>query len=267
MAIVAKDFIENEQIIHIFYKNDILVKKDNHTILPTKEVFNLLKKNDVIENCFLDTFTNIVFSEVKQDCDFNKIYEQINDYEFIALRLFFHNACEKSAALAARAMSYLRWIKATKYCCTCGKSLVLEKNENALKCEGCGKTHYPRIEPCIIVLIYKDDRFLLLRHAYRNQDLFTCLAGFMEAGESAEECVKREVFEEVGLKIKNIKYKGSQSWPFPDQLMLAFTADYESGEIVLQKEEITEAKWFYPKEIENFNFPGSVAWKLIYNKF
>lgn len=78
------------------------------------------------------------------------------------------------------------------------------------------KNHFPRIEPCIIVVVKKDGKVLLVNHTYRNQDIYACIAGFMEAGESAENAVQREVFEETGIKIKNIKYRGSQGWPFPD---------------------------------------------------
>lgn len=108
---------------------------------------------------------------------------------------------------------------------------------------------------------------LLVRHTYRNQNIFACIAGFMEAGESAGQAVYREVFEETGLKIKNLQYKGSQGWPYPDQLMLAFTADYESGELKLQKEEIAEAVWFKPGDKLETPKPGSVAYRLIHNLF
>ena len=108
---------------------------------------------------------------------------------------------------------------------------------------------------------------MLARHVQRNQDIYTCIAGFIEAGESAEEAVSREVKEEVGINVKNIKYKGSQGWPFPDQLMLAFTAEYESGTIKLQEDELSEAKWFSKENLPATPLPGSVAYKLINSLF
>ena len=97
--------------------------------------------------------------------------------------------------------------------------------------------------------------------------MYTCIAGFMEAGESAENAVKREVKEEVGLNIKNIRYRGSQSWPFPDQLMLGFTAEYESGELKLQKEEIADAQWFDRDNCPSSPKPGSIAYRLIHEEY
>ena len=97
--------------------------------------------------------------------------------------------------------------------------------------------------------------------------MYTCIAGFMEAGESAENAVKREVKEEVGLNIKNIRYRGSQSWPFPDQLMLGFTAEYESGELKLQKEEIADAQWFDRDNCPASPKPGSIAYRLIHEEY
>ena len=93
------------------------------------------------------------------------------------------------------------------------------------------------------------------------------ISGFVEVGESLEQAVKREIFEETGLKVKNIVYRGSQSWPFPDQLMLAYTAEYESGDLKLQKEEIADARWFDPKNCPATPKPGSIAYKLIHRMY
>jgi NAD+ diphosphatase len=105
---------------------------------------------------------------------------------------------------------------------------------------------YPRISPAMMVLIRKDDKVLLAMHPASPSKRFTPLAGFLEAGESIEEAVHREVFEEVGLKVHNLRYFSSQSWPFPHSLMIAFTADYLSGEIKVDEREISEARWFGP---------------------
>ena len=135
-----------------------------------------------------------------------------------------------------------------------------------MKCPNCGELLFPRIDPCIIVLVRKGDKILLARHTQRNQDIYACLAGYVEAGETIENAVRREIFEETGIKVKNIQYRGSQSWPFPRQLMLAFYADYESGEIKVQEEEIEDAKWFDINDLPATPAPGSIAYKLIHGE-
>ena len=106
---------------------------------------------------------------------------------------------------------------------------------------------------------------LLVKNVNPNAKYYACVAGFIEAGESAEHAVEREVFEETGIKVKNIKYKGSQGWPFPDQLMLAFTAEYAGGDIVLQKEELYDGGWFTLEEAKDTPPAGSVAYRLIHD--
>lgn len=165
----------------------------------------------------------------------------------------------------ARACALLTWNKDTKYCSQCGGKLYRKQPETAKLCPTCGKIYFTRIEPCIIVLVHKGDKMLLGRHVQRNQEFFSCLAGFIEGGESAEHAVAREIMEETGIKVKNIQYRGSQSWPFPDQLMLAFTAEYESGNIKLQEDELSAADWFDRDNCPTTPAPGSIAYKLIHN--
>lgn len=170
-------------------------------------------------------------------------------------------------SLAARAHGLLQWRKKMRFCPVCGSGLHDDPHYTARKCIGCGQQYFPRIEPAIIVLISRGDEVLLARHVQRNTDLYSCIAGFVELGETLEQCVAREVREETSLEIKNIKYAGSQSWPFPDQLMLAYTAEYASGEINVQKEEISEAKWFHRSELPSTPKAGSVAYNLIHGSF
>lgn len=267
MAITLKDFELTGKKIFIFRQKDILVKKDDHSALPNKEIFTLLKEKGALYLNLYDSCTNAVAADIGLHFEEDLVAAGIVDYVLIPLRQFFYEASEEISSLSARMAGYINWLNNTKFCDKCGNPLELHQTENALYCKACGKIHFPRIEPCIIVLVHKNDEILLLRHTYRNQDRFACLAGFMELGESAEECVAREVKEEVGIEITNIRYKGSQGWPFPDQLMLAFYADYKSGEIKLQENEVAEAKWFTRDNLPNVPNPGTVAWKLIHNKF
>ena len=113
-----------------------------------------------------------------------------------------------------------------------------------MTCPSCRLISYPRLSPSIIVLVTRGDEILLARNANWPQGMYSTLAGFVEAGESIEQTLHREVFEEVGLRVKNLKYFGSQSWPFPNSLMLGFHAEYDGGDIVCQAEEIADAQWF-----------------------
>lgn len=187
--------------------------------------------------------------------------------EWIQLREYFAVGEEHDAALAARMKGLAGWLESTRYCCGCGAPLVPHATESALVCTKCGRVHYPRISPCVIAVIEKGDEMLLLRHRLRNQDIFACLAGFVETGESLEEALRREVREEAGLEIRNIRYAGSQGWPFPDQLMVGFYAEYASGELKIQEDEILEGRWFRKGEIPASPRRGSISYKLIHYEF
>ncbi len=190
------------------------------------------------------------------------------EYSFHTLRQYFAANEELKSAPLFRAKNILEWLKNTKYCSSCSKELKFHSKLSALECPSCKKIYFPRIEPCVIIAIRNPEgKVLLARHAYRNTSMHACIAGFLEAGESAEQACRREIFEETGLRIKNLVYRGSQSWPFPDQLMLGFTAEYESGDLKLQEEEISDAAWFDPENCPDSPPPGSIAYKLIHNLF
>ena len=164
----------------------------------------------------------------------------------------------------SRAKALMEWRQLTKFCGRCGAPLKDHGTQTARVCPECGNMIFPRIEPCIIVLVYRDGKILLAKHVQRNQDIYACIAGFIEGGETPEHAVERELQEEIGIRVKNIRYRGSQSWPFPDQLMLGYTADYESGEIRLQKDEIADADWFSRDNCPASPQPGSIAYRLIH---
>lgn len=185
-------------------------------------------------------------------------------YRKILIRESFATMGTEEAFRLARAKALLEWRANTRYCGRCGSLLKEHDSLTARICPDCGNLIFPRIEPCIIVLVHRDDQILLARHVQRNQDIYACIAGFMEAGESAEHAVAREIYEETGIRVKNIRYFGSQSWPFPSQLMLGFTAEYESGDMKLQDDEISEARWFRRDECPASPAPGSIAYRLIH---
>ena len=163
----------------------------------------------------------------------------------------------------SRAKALIEWRQSTHFCGRCGTPLRDDEKQTARVCPECSNVVFPRIDPCIIVLVYREGKILLAKHVQRNQDIYACIAGFVEAGETIEQAVEREIYEETHLRVKNVRYFGSQSWPFPAQLMLAFTADYASGDIQLQAEEIADARWFDPNDCPASPQPGSIAYRLI----
>ena len=165
--------------------------------------------------------------------------------------------------IAGKAVLVRDWYISHKFCGGCGAETQLDEKDMMLKCPECGQEHYPRISPAIIVAIRKGDELLMAQHSYHETIRYALVAGFVEPGESVEEAVHREVLEEVGIKIKNLKYKRSQSWPFPKSLMLGFTAEYDSGEIKVDGDEIVKAKWFKKDEIIRYGTDISISDWLI----
>ena len=165
--------------------------------------------------------------------------------------------------IAGKAVLVNDWYISHRFCGRCGVKTQLDEKDMMLKCPSCGQVHYPRIAPAIIVAIRNEDKLLMAKHSYHDNIRYALIAGFVEPGESIEEAVHREVLEEVGIKIKNLKYMKSQSWPFPNSLMLAFTAEYDSGDIKVDGDEILKAKWFTKEEIIRYGTDISVSDWLI----
>ena len=165
--------------------------------------------------------------------------------------------------MGAKAVLVNDWYISHKFCGRCGAKTQIDEKDMMLKCPECGQVHYPRIAPAIIVAIENEEKLLMAQHSYHDTIRYALIAGFVEPGESIEEAVHREVLEEVGIKIKNLNYKKSQSWPFPNSLMLAFEAEYESGNIKVDGDEIVKAKWFKKDEIIRYDSDISISDWLI----
>ena len=166
--------------------------------------------------------------------------------------------------VAARAYQIINWDKNHHYCGQCGQKTQKMPEINERRCKRCNLFFYPRISPSIIVMIHKGKQILLARKPEFAPGIYGLIAGFVEPGESLEEALHREVKEEVGITVNNIRYFGSQPWPFPDSLMIAFEADYVAGEIRFVDGEIEAAGWY-----DADHFPGlpssslSIARQLI----
>jgi len=184
---------------------------------------------------------------------------------FIQLRELYSVLPDELWQTAGLALQLVAWNRDSRYCCRCAHPLELKKDERAKVCTHCGWVDYPRVHPCIIVAVVRDDRILLARSSrFPKINLYSVLAGYVEAGETLYECVKREVKEEVGIEIKNIKYFDSQSWPFSSSLMIGFTAEYAKGEIHVDGREIVDAGWYDVDNLPSVPSWGSIAGELIH---
>jgi NAD+ diphosphatase len=163
---------------------------------------------------------------------------------FLGLRRLWGALDEETWKLAGRAAQIVEWDRDHRCCGRCGAGTERRTAELARVCTRCGLQHFPRISPAVIVRIERGDQLLLARSPHFAPGVYSTLAGFVEPGESLEETVAREVREEVGVEVRNIRYFGSQPWPFPHSLMIGFVADWESGEIRPQEGEIEDAGWF-----------------------
>jgi NAD+ diphosphatase len=160
------------------------------------------------------------------------------------LRSLFGAIDDRLFAVIGRAIQIMDWDRSHQFCGRCGTPTVMTTGELARQCPGCGQTHYPRIAPAVMALVRRGDRLLLARSPHFPPGMHSALAGFVEPGESLEQCLRREVREEVGLEVTDLRYFSSQPWPFPHSLMIAFTCEYAGGEIVPEPGEIEAAAWF-----------------------
>ena len=175
---------------------------------------------------------------------------------------------ETAFALVSRAIMVQLWLEQNRFCGSCGKATTLpDQSELYSHCDSCKLRFYPRINPCVIGLVYRGDELLLAQGKRHKSGYYSVLAGFMEAGESAEQGLAREIFEESGVRIKNIRYTTSQVWPYPHQLMIGFIAEYDSGELTPQADEIVNLAWFHrdqlPKSSPNHSIAGYMIEKFV----
>jgi NAD+ diphosphatase len=179
------------------------------------------------------------------------------------LRELFGRMDEDLVWVAGRAGQLVHWHRHHRFCGRCGASTEDHPRERAKRCPACGLMNYPRVTPAIIVAVVRDRQLLLAYSARFTAKFYSVLAGFVEPGETLEECVRREVFEETGVEVRNIRYFGSQAWPFPDSLMVAFTAEHAAGEIRIHPAEINDAGWYRADRLPAVPPPISIARRLI----
>ena len=174
-----------------------------------------------------------------------------NDLILTPLRNLLGRIPDSLFTICSRSLQLSEWRRNNQFCGVCGTKMKMHETERAMFCECNNVLVYPRISPCVIVLVTRGEELLLAHNKNFPGTFYSTLAGFIEAGESAESAIHREIFEEVKVRVQNIKYFGSQSWPFPSQLMLGYHAEYLEGEITPDGVEIDLADWFHYKDLPN----------------
>lgn len=172
---------------------------------------------------------------------------------------------EELFMLAGRALQVIQWDRDHQFCGRCGSPTKNHDAERTKVCTNCGHSSYPRISPCVIVLVTRGDEILLGRSPNWPLNMYSTLAGFVEPGETVEQAVHREIFEEVGISVKNLEYLASQPWPFPHSLMIGFHAEFNAGQIKVDGVEISEAGWFKLDQLPRIPPVGSISRQLIEN--
>lgn len=247
-----------------------------HWIIFSQNLLCIYPQNDVytlpscIQNFSLTEYVNDAVTLHKDPQQIVKMLDLQQDtltdpnHQLVSLRDVMMTGINLDFQHIARAWQYAQFLRTHQYCGQCGSSTRQVQWEMARHCDVCHHRTYPRVSPCIIVAIHNGQQILLAQgNRHITPPMFSTLAGFVESGESLEQAVHREVEEEVGVKLKNIQYFGSQAWPFPHQLMVGFTAEYAGGEIAVDGKEILAADWFSPDELPNIPSSVSISRDLI----
>ena len=193
--------------------------------------------------------------------------ESVPGYDWRALRSFLGAVTEAEFSLGGRALQVAGWDLDHRFCGRCGGETSYHPRDRARVCDRCELAVYPRISPCVIMLPVRGDECLLARHNHHRRPLLTALAGFIEPGENAEQALVREVKEEVGLDVGAVRYVGTQSWPFPGQLMIGYLVQVTGGELRLDEEEIAQAQWFHRRAIPDDIPPGETLSGQLIRRF
>lgn len=248
---------DSDYVLHYYNKGLLLKIEDNNLAIPTRidigNHLSLMKTTYLFSlngiACFLIWDENMVSSA-------GFVYKEISFF-----RTFQHMGFAWSAVVGYQLMN---WYTQNRYCGSCGAINKEKANERALVCTNCKATIYPKISPAIIVAILDGDKILLARNSNFIHNWYSLIAGYADIGESLEEAVQREVKEEVGLEVHNIRYYKSQPWPFSSSMMIGFFADVvNSREVCIDNKEITEAAWFKRGELPNHPPTISIAGEMI----
>ena len=248
-----------ENIVLVYHDMEILVEKNREEkILPgyhSISTYYDLSVSPVPLGIMDGVFYSAIHVDDKTDIP--------DDTEFINVRFLYMTTDEDLFYLAGLGRQLADWDGTFRFCGRCGTRTENNPGERAKLCPSCGHISYPRISPAVICSVKKGNEILLARGVKFTRKVYSVLAGFVEPGETLEETVSREIMEETGISVKNIKYFGNQPWPFSSSMMIAFTSEYESGEIRIDEKEILDAGWFTPDNLPMLPSPYSIARRLI----
>lgn len=254
-----REFREKESFYFVVNERELIVTQDRDRYWIPAEAEILDLNLDLKRAHFFGLWNN----KFCYALEFNKNISITGSLKSIPLRDAFAQFSPTAIQAVSLAKQTLTWDKNFRFCGQCGEPTVELSEERAKVCRSCGLTNYPRLSPSIIVSVIKGEHILLARSERFPKGMYSVLAGFVEPGENLEDCIRREVAEEVGIEVKNIRYFGSQNWPFPHSLMIAFTADYSSGEISIDNNEIVDANWFTVEDLPRLPGSYSIARELI----
>ena len=259
------DNFQPQSKLIIFCDGKILYDHDKKTYCFEPKDLNTLDSYSPFLSIAKDTLLDEYYYsiEIAPNTDILGIFMDPAKIEFTDFRTTLSFIDPSDFKLISRASILINWKAANQFCSTCGNKTLFNSKEGAPDCECIAPPRYPIISPCIITLIHDKDRILLGRSKFFPPNMFSTLAGFIEAGENAEEALVREVMEEVNVKVSDIKYYGSQSWPFPSQLMLGYFCKYVEGEIKLNDAELEEARWFHLNDLPMIPPDSSISGQLI----
>ena len=255
--------IKEDSKLIIFCDNKILYDQAKNTYSFAIKDLNLSDQlGPYLAIALIDNYFVYVLN-IDEDQNILGLFMDPDVIHFVELRQMLGILDQSSFLLLSRATILKSWLSANVFCSICGNQNSFNKKEGAFECSCNAAPKYPTISPCIITLIYDEDNILLGRSKFFPPNMYSTLAGFIEAGENAEEALIREVKEEVNVEITNIKYFSSQSWPFPAQLMLGYFCQYKKGEIILNDAELEDARWFNIKELPIIPPDASISGQLI----
>ncbi|MEA4952359.1 MAG: NAD(+) diphosphatase [Aminivibrio sp.] len=241
----------------LFHKDLLLVKSKTPLSLPSSEDEPLFRDRLTVSGILPPTRGSFPWGEYPGDD------APPPGYEGVGLRELWALGGEPLFHAAGTAFQMMDWKRNSRFCPRCGAPMNLADSDRAYGCPECSYMAYPILSPAVIVAVTRDDRLLLARSPHFPKGRYSVLAGFVEPGESLEETVEREIFEEVGIRIKNIAYFGSQPWPFPHSLMLGFTAEWAGGELTPDGKEIEDAGWFTARTMPEIPPSISISRRLI----
>ncbi|NTS78597.1 NAD(+) diphosphatase [Catenovulum sp. SM1970] len=267
--------LDRQQSVYwIVVKNEMVWLLNQGQTLPKARLSQLSQIEDDIDALYLDEYEQgeeslSCYALDADDLDLSQMPEDLaaGSGAWFSLRDIVADVPVALFDLTAKALQFSHFHQTHRFCGRCGRPMQRVKWEVANHCHACKHRCYPRLSPCIIVAITRHNagktQLLLAKGTKSATGKFSALAGFVEPSETLEQAVSREVFEEVGIEVKNIEYYASQPWPFPHNIMVGFTAEYESGDLVLDEKEIAEAAWFDLEQLPDVPRTYSISGKLI----